>query len=87
MEAAIWLVSAGVALVGIDALNVDSTNPGSEDVHQALLGADIMIVENLRGLDQLEPGAIYQFSFLPLKLRDLDGSPIRAVAWRAGESA
>ena len=85
LQAANRLVLAGVGLVGIDALNVDSTTHGTDDVHQVLLRADTMIVENLRGLEQLEPGTKYHFSFLPLKLRDLDGSPIRAVAWREGE--
>jgi kynurenine formamidase len=46
-----------------------------------LLGNDALIVENLARLDQLTPGKLYHFSFLPLALTGLDGSPIRAVAW------
>lgn len=81
-ETAERLASAGIGLLGIDALNVDSTAQETQAVHDILLGKDILIVENLRGLGQLKPGEIYQFSFLPLALRGLDGSPIRAVAWR-----
>lgn len=76
------LVSAGIGLVATDALNVDSTPREASLVHEILLGADVLIVENLRGLDQLTPGETYTFSFLPLRLKGLDGSPIRAVAWQ-----
>jgi kynurenine formamidase len=94
-EGANLLVKLGVSLVGIDALNVDPTYYGSPDsdlsvkgqpeeaeygypVHDILLGNDILIVENLCNLDQIKPSkGVY--SFLPLKLKDSDGSPIRAV--------
>jgi kynurenine formamidase len=79
-EAARYLVEAGVTLVGIDALNVDSTADGTSHAHEILLGSDVFIVENLARLDQLEAGRAYQFSFLPLLLAGLDGSPVRAVA-------
>jgi arylformamidase len=80
-EASSQIVKAGASLVGIDALNVDSTVTGTDHVHHILLGKDILIVENLTNLSNLEPGKVYQFSFLPLRLKGLDGSPIRAVAW------
>ncbi len=76
------LVDAGVSIVGIDALNVDSTVQGTDHAHATLLGNDVLIVENLTRLHQLLPGVVYQFSFLPLALSGLDGSPIRAIAWR-----
>ena len=94
-EGARLLVKMGVALVGIDALNVDPTYYGRPDtdqsakelpdeerygypVHDILLDNDILIVENLCNLDQIkQPKGVY--SFLPLKLKDSDGSPIRAV--------
>ena len=75
------LVAAGSSLVGIDALNVDSTVQGTNHVHQLLLSEDILIVENLTGLSQLQPGKLYQFSFLPLLISGSDGAPVRAVAW------
>jgi kynurenine formamidase len=76
------LASAGIGLLGIDALNVDSTYLETHHVHDILLGQNILIVENLRGLAQLHPGELYQFASLPLALRGLDGSPVRAVAWK-----
>ena len=73
---------AGIGMVGIDALNVDSTYQETRHAHDILLGQNILIVENLRGLTQLQPGELYRFAFLPLALRGLDGSPVRAVAWK-----
>ncbi len=81
-EAAQLLARAGLSLVGIDALNVDSTVQGTEHAHAALLGNDILIVENLTRLNLLTSGIVYQFAFLPLPLLGLDGSPVRAIAWR-----
>jgi arylformamidase len=81
-EAAQLLVDKGVRIVGIDALSVDSTTQETDHAHATLLGNDVLIVENLTQLNQLVPGVIYQFSFLPLALSHLDGSPIRAIAWR-----
>ena len=52
--------------------------PAGTPAHDALLGAELAIVENLRGLDGLpEQFRLYAF---PLRLRDGDGSPVRAVA-------
>lgn len=80
-EAAEAMVGAGVSLVGIDALNVDSTVSGTTAVHEVLLGSDVLIVENLTGLASLRSAVLYRCAFLPLKIRDGDGSPIRAFAW------
>ena len=83
-EATQFLVDAGVSIIGIDALNVDSTVLETHHAHAALLGNDILIVENLTRLHQLTPGVVYQYSFLPLALSGLDGSPVRAIAWHSG---
>ena len=82
-KAAQFLVDAGVSIIGIDALSVDSTVQETDHAHAALLGNDILIVENLTRLHQLSPGVVYQFSFLPLPLTGLDGSPVRAIAWHS----
>ncbi len=82
-EATQLLVKTGVSIIGIDALNVDSTVQETDHAHAALLGNDVLIVENLTRLHQLLPGVVYQFSFLPLALSGLDGSPVRAIAWRS----
>ena len=80
-DAARGLVGRGVALVGTDALNVDSTAAGTTHAHEILLGADVLIVENLARLEALEPGRPCTCAFVPLKLEGADGSPIRAYAF------
>ena len=80
-EAAAGLVARGVGLVGTDALNVDATEPATTHAHATLLGADVLIVENLTGLSALAPGRPYLCAFVPLKLDRADGSPIRAYAF------
>jgi arylformamidase len=80
-DAAQRLAAAGVGLVGTDALNVDATAEPTTGVHEALLGADVLVVENLTNLGELEGGKSYTCAFVPLKLAGCDGSPIRAYAW------
>jgi kynurenine formamidase len=82
-EACERLVAAEVALVGTDALNVDSSARGTTHAHEILLGHDVLIVENLTNLSRLSPGQMVQCAFVPLKLAAGDGSPIRAYAWIA----
>lgn len=79
--AAAGLVERGVGLVGTDALNIDATEPATTHAHATLLGADVLIVENLTGLAALAPGRPHTCAFVPLKLAGADGSPIRAYAF------
>jgi kynurenine formamidase len=80
-DAARGLVERGVALVGTDAFNVDSSTTGTTHAHAILLGADVLLVENLTRLEALEPGRRYSCAFVPLRLQGADGSPIRAFAF------
>lgn len=77
--AASLLADAGVALVGIDSLNIDGTSGGTRPVHTALLAAGVPIVEHLRGLELL-PEDGFEFSAIPLPFVGLATSPVRAVA-------
>ncbi len=47
------LVAGGVALVGIDSVNIDDTRGGARPAHTGLLEAGIPVVEHLTGLDRL----------------------------------
>jgi kynurenine formamidase len=75
--AAEHLVSAGAALVGIDSFNIDDTDDATRPVHSILLGAEIPIVEHLRGLDQLA-GAGFRFFAVPVKVSKMGTFPVRA---------
>ena len=73
------LVEAGAALVGIDSFNIDSTDTGERPVHSILLGAEIPIVEHLRGLDAL-PDRGARFYAVPVKVKGMGTFPVRAFA-------
>lgn len=86
-EIAVRLLAAGVRLVGVDTLNPDPTPaPGSAGpavlpFHDAFLGAGGAIIENLTNLEAVTwPDPL--FSALPLRLAGVDGSPVRAAAFR-----
>lgn len=78
-EAAEFLVACGIKIVGTDALNIDSSINGEFPAHDVLLSKEVLIVENLRGLNEIPQNPEGYFSFLPLKIKDSDGSPVRAV--------
>jgi arylformamidase len=73
------LLDAGVAMVGIDSLNIDDIGDLSRPVHSMLLAAEVPIVEHLRGLHQL-PGAGFRFFAVPVKVKSLGTFPVRAFA-------
>jgi arylformamidase len=77
LEAARTVLGLGVRLVGIDALSVESDTSGAYPVHRTLLGGGVLILEGLR-LGEAEPGP-YTLTCLPIRLRDGDGGPARAI--------
>ncbi len=78
-QAAHALVRAGVACVGIDTLNIDSTSGGQRPVHTVLLGSEIPIVEHLVHLDRL-PASGFRFTAVPPKIEGAGTFPVRAFA-------
>ncbi|WP_309065560.1 cyclase family protein [Microbacterium sp.] len=74
------LMRRGMRVLGVDTLSPDPTDAASVDfpVHEVVLGGDGLIVENLRGLEDLPPRV--RVGFFPLRL-DGDGAPVRAVAF------
>ena len=76
------LVAAGVAVVGIDSLNIDATHSPVGDgrpVHTTLLRAGIPIVEHLTALDQL-PADGFTFTAVPPKIAGMGTFTVRAHA-------
>jgi len=77
------LVAQNVALVGLDSPSVDAAS-GDYPVHRTLLLAGIPIVEGLINLPSLIPhiesGSRVRLAAFPLRVRALEGSPVRAVA-------
>lgn len=76
-EAALLLAGLGLSGVGLDAASADAFGLRWLPAHRALLGAGLIIVENLRDLERLPASG---FEFLCLPVLGLDGSPVRAAA-------
>lgn len=74
------LLAAGVAMVGTDALNVDATAGETTHAHESLLGAGVLVVENLANLEALQPGRPHRVVVAPLPLAGADGAPARVFA-------
>lgn len=76
--AAAELVRRGMHVLAVDTLSPDPTGGDGFPVHDAVLGSDRLIVENLRGLEGL-PERV-RIGLFPLPI-DADGAPLRAVAF------
>ena len=79
VSAAKYLVSKKINLVGIDSPSIDLGKDESFSVHRILSKKNILIVENLANLNKIKSKEFY-FTILPLKLKNVTGSPVRAIA-------
>lgn len=78
-DAAQYLVDAGATLVGIDSHNIDDTSTNRRPVHSTLLGAGVLIVEHMRGLEEV-PDGDFTFTAVPPKFKGVGTFPVRAFA-------
>ena len=78
-EAAEALVERGVALVGIDSVNIDDMADPSRPAHTLLLRAGIPIVEHLTNLDAIGNRA-FTFFAVPAPVRGMGTFAVRAFA-------
>ncbi len=78
-EAADYLVSQKVILVGIDSHNIDDTRGNTRPVHSALLKNEILIVEHMTNLDLLKEKQ-FRFTAVPPKFVGVGTFPVRAFA-------
>lgn len=79
-EAAALLSSYPLKAIGLDVISADPVDDSELPRHRYFLKNNICIVENLLLPDSL-PGNGFNFSCFPLKIKDADGSPVRAVAY------
>lgn len=78
-EAAQHLADSGVALAGIDSLNIDDTADLSRPAHSILLRAGIPIAEHLCNLSAVPAGS-FRFFAVPVKVKRFGTFPVRAFA-------
>jgi arylformamidase len=76
-ELAVLLGERGVLLVGLDTPSVDPFDSKQLLAHHALARGGVAILEGLV-LDGV-PEGVYELIALPIKLAELDASPVRAV--------
>lgn len=76
------LVDRGIRAVLMDnsTLSLETTKDECRAMHETFLGQNLPIFENFYSLDQLSSDRVFFLGF-PLPIRDLDSSPIRAVAF------
>ena len=72
------LIEKKIKAYGTDALSIDPMN-SDEPNHRALFENDIPLIENLTNLEKITKTR-FTFMALPLKVKDGDGAPCRAVA-------
>lgn len=80
-KAAEYLASLKIRLIGIDYLSVSGINKNEHEVHKAFLKNEIWILEGIH-LKNVTEGE-YELICLPLKLKNCDGAPARAILRKA----
>ena len=79
-ESAIWLSNFNLKGIGLDIISIDHIKSETVPVHLTFLNKEILIIENLTNLDFIGTDA-FTFQCFPIKFDQIDGSPIRAVAF------
>jgi arylformamidase len=73
------LIRSGARLVGVDFWNVDDVLDPSRPAHTRLLGAGVLIVENLRNISAI-PEEGFRFYAVPPRIVEGASFPVRAFA-------
>lgn len=72
-----FLIEKGVTLIGIDTPSVDLEADQKLEVHLQVFNYDLAILEGL--VFGSIPDGLYTLVALPLKIKDADASPVRAI--------
>ena len=72
-----FLAKRGIVLLGIDTPSIDPSFSKDLPAHRATLASQMAILEGLY-LNHVEEG-LYELVALPLRIKDADGSPVRAI--------
>ena len=79
-EVAEYLINSKKKGVGIDVIGIDPIKDEKLTIHKKLFAeTDIVVIENLTSLDKVG-NDIFTFCALPIKFKDSDGAPVRAIA-------
>ncbi|WP_026887015.1 cyclase family protein [Clostridium beijerinckii] len=79
-EVAEYLIKSKKKGVGIDVIGIDPIKDENLTIHKKLFAeTDIVVIENLTSLDKVGD-EIFTFCALPIKFKNSDGAPTRAIA-------
>jgi arylformamidase len=84
-DAANFLVSQGVELLGYDTPSPDSSKPTNDidsPIHKILLGNEIILLEYLANLNNLDNLENWNIVVAPMKIEGSDGSPARVFVFQ-----
>ena len=73
-------LAMNIKFFGCDLPSVDESGSENKENHHSFLDNEIIIYEALNNLDKLKILEPFQFYGFPLAFKNLDGSPVRAVA-------
>jgi len=76
-DAAVWITSRKIKMIGLESPSVHPIK--HQLIHDCFLKKEIIVLESLNNLNEIK-GKYVQLFAVPLKLKDLDGSPVRAFA-------
>ncbi len=76
-DASEYIASISLKGVGIDTISFDPVSENTLTNHYTLMSKEIILIENLCNLDSV-PESGFLFGCLPLKIKGLDGCPVRA---------
>jgi arylformamidase len=77
-QAVKWLADNDIRLIGLESPSVNAVR--HQEIHTLLLQNDILIIESLANVSDILKEYVELFA-VPLKLKGLDGSPVRAFAF------
>ncbi|MEG1836511.1 MAG: cyclase family protein [Synergistaceae bacterium] len=78
-EAAKWVTKQDLKGIGFDALSVDTVDSTTCEIHKTILGAKLVILENLTNLDKVGKKP-FCMTALPISLVKQDGGSARVMA-------
>ncbi len=76
-EAAHWLVQKKLMMIALESPSVHPVK--HERIHEIFLQSGVLVVETLNNVAAIQKSTV-DFYAVPLKLKGLDGSPVRAFA-------
>ena len=78
-DAAKYLSKLQLKGIGLDVISIDAGDAEYLEIHEIILGCEMIIIENLK-IEADLVGKSFEFFAFPLKIKSGDGSPVRAVA-------